>query len=87
MQIWDLSDPNGKGYLNKAGFFVALKLVSLAQSGKEINVLSTTIDVPPPKMVNIYLIHCIINHPMVQFSYKQYCWKKVAKFQDESFKV
>ncbi|XP_075216266.1 epidermal growth factor receptor pathway substrate 15 isoform X2 [Lycorma delicatula] len=49
-KIWDLSDPNGKGYLNKAGFFVALKLVSLAQSGKEVNVLSTTTDVPPPKM-------------------------------------
>lgn len=49
-KIWDLSDPNGKGYLNKPGFFVALKLVSLAQAGREVNILNTLVDVPPPKM-------------------------------------
>ncbi|XP_069682063.1 epidermal growth factor receptor substrate 15-like 1 isoform X5 [Periplaneta americana] len=49
-KIWDLSDPAGKGYLNKGGFFVALKLVSLAQSGKEVNMVNITTDVPPPKM-------------------------------------
>ncbi|XP_039277256.1 epidermal growth factor receptor substrate 15-like 1 isoform X3 [Nilaparvata lugens] len=49
-KIWDLSDPNGKGYLNKPGFFVALKLVSLAQAGREVNILNTLLDIPPPKM-------------------------------------
>lgn len=50
-QIWDLADPNGKGYLNKSGFFVALKLVSLAQAGRDVNVGNILIDTPPPKMV------------------------------------
>jgi len=49
-KVWDLSDPAGKGYLNKGGFFVALKLVSLAQTGKEVNMVNITADVPPPKM-------------------------------------
>jgi epidermal growth factor receptor substrate 15 len=50
-KVWDLSDPAGKGYLNKGGFFVALKLVSLAQTGKDVNMVNITADVPPPKMV------------------------------------
>ncbi|XP_021923075.1 epidermal growth factor receptor substrate 15-like 1 isoform X3 [Zootermopsis nevadensis] len=52
-KVWDLSDPAGKGYLNKGGFFVALKLVSLAQSGKEVNMVNITADVPPPKMGDV----------------------------------
>ncbi|XP_040163348.1 epidermal growth factor receptor substrate 15-like 1 isoform X1 [Anopheles arabiensis] len=36
-RIWDLSDPNGKGFLTKEGFFVSLKLIGLAQEGSEIN--------------------------------------------------
>ncbi|EDW73930.2 uncharacterized protein Dwil_GK21653, isoform B [Drosophila willistoni] len=36
-RIWDLSDPNGKGFLDKPGFFVALKLVSLSQAGLVAN--------------------------------------------------
>ncbi|XP_035793898.1 epidermal growth factor receptor substrate 15-like 1 isoform X3 [Anopheles albimanus] len=34
-RIWDLSDPGGKGFLTKEGFFVALKLIGLAQEGLE----------------------------------------------------
>lgn len=49
-KVWDLSDPNGKGYLNKAGFFVALKLVSLAQAGKDLNITNVSLDMLPPKM-------------------------------------
>lgn len=51
-KVWDLSDPAGKGYLNKGGFFVALKLVSLAQTGNDVNMVNITADVPPPKMVS-----------------------------------
>uniref|UniRef100_A0A182QEQ7 Epidermal growth factor receptor substrate 15-like 1 n=1 Tax=Anopheles farauti TaxID=69004 RepID=A0A182QEQ7_9DIPT len=36
-RIWDLSDPTGKGFLSKEGFFVALKLIGLAQEGSEMN--------------------------------------------------
>ena len=35
-QIWDLSDPGGQGFLDKAGLFVAVKLVSLSQANREI---------------------------------------------------
>ncbi|XP_067001966.2 epidermal growth factor receptor substrate 15-like 1 isoform X2 [Anabrus simplex] len=52
-KVWDLSDPAGKGYLNKDGFFVALKLVSLAQSGREVSMVNITSDTPPPKMGDV----------------------------------
>ena len=35
-QIWDLSDPDGRGYLDKTGVFVACKLVALCQSNREL---------------------------------------------------
>lgn len=50
-QIWDLSDPQGKGYLDKNGFFTALKLVSLAQNGIEINMVNIGKEMIPPDMV------------------------------------
>ncbi|KAG7301169.1 hypothetical protein JYU34_014017 [Plutella xylostella] len=49
-KIWDLSDPTGKGYLDKAGLFVALKLVALAQAGRDINMSNIHADAPPPKV-------------------------------------
>lgn len=53
-QIWDLSDPTGKGYLDKSGLFVALKLVALAQSGDTINMSNIFNELPnPPKVVSI----------------------------------
>lgn len=54
-KIWDLSDPAGKGCLNKQGFFVALKLCALAQAGRGISMDNITADVPHPKMVIISL--------------------------------
>jgi len=35
-KVWDLSDPDGRGYLDKTGVFVACKLVALSQSGREL---------------------------------------------------
>ncbi|XP_022228793.2 epidermal growth factor receptor substrate 15-like 1 isoform X2 [Drosophila obscura] len=50
-RIWDLSDPNGKGFLDKPGFFVALKLVSLSQAGQVANMNNIYVDtVNPPKV-------------------------------------
>ena len=37
-KIWDLSDPDGNGYLDKTGVFVACKLVALSQANREITV-------------------------------------------------
>ncbi|XP_018562932.1 epidermal growth factor receptor substrate 15-like 1 [Anoplophora glabripennis] len=54
-KIWDLSDPDGRGSLDKAGMFVALKLVALVQDGKDLNISNVTMDVPPPKMGDISL--------------------------------
>lgn len=51
-KIWDLSDPGGRGCLDKAGMFVALKLVALVQNGKDLSIANVNVDVPPPKMVN-----------------------------------
>lgn len=50
-RIWDLSDPGGRGSLDKAGMFVALKLVALVQSGKDLSINNLNEDVPPPNMV------------------------------------
>jgi epidermal growth factor receptor substrate 15 len=52
-QIWDLSDPNGKGYLDKLGVFVGLKLVAFAQNGRDVSMSSILDDsVPEPEMVS-----------------------------------
>lgn len=48
--IWDLSDPNGLGYLDKKSFFVALKLVSMVQNGKEPNYQDIKSSLPPPNI-------------------------------------
>ncbi|CAG2189399.1 EPS15 [Mytilus edulis] len=49
-QIWDLSDPTGKGYLEKPGFYVALKLVALSQSNQDLNLQNLIIDAPQPNV-------------------------------------
>ncbi|KAM7345611.1 epidermal growth factor receptor pathway substrate 15 isoform 2-T6 [Cochliomyia hominivorax] len=53
-RVWDLSDPNGKGYLDKTGFYVALKLVSLAQHGHVYNMNNIYMDTErPPKVCDL----------------------------------
>ncbi|KGL73091.1 Epidermal growth factor receptor substrate 15-like 1, partial [Tinamus guttatus] len=48
-KIWDLADPEGKGYLDKQGFYVALRLVACAQNGHDVNLSNLSLTVPPPK--------------------------------------
>ncbi|NXL72150.1 EP15R factor, partial [Leptocoma aspasia] len=48
-KIWDLADPEGKGYLDKQGFYVALRLVACAQNGHDVTLSSLNLTVPPPK--------------------------------------
>ncbi|NXU59628.1 EP15R factor, partial [Turnix velox] len=48
-KIWDLADPEGKGYLDKQGFYIALRLVACAQNGHDVNLSSLNLTVPPPK--------------------------------------
>ncbi|XP_060737541.1 epidermal growth factor receptor substrate 15 isoform X2 [Tachysurus vachellii] len=47
-KIWDLSDSECKGFLNKQQFFVALRLVACAQNGLEVAYKSLSVAVPPP---------------------------------------
>uniref|UniRef100_A0A8B9HA35 EH domain-containing protein n=1 Tax=Astyanax mexicanus TaxID=7994 RepID=A0A8B9HA35_ASTMX len=53
-KIWDLSDPERKGFLDKRGFFIALRLVASAQSGNDVSQhsLSQTVSIPAPKFTH-----------------------------------
>ncbi|XP_061456598.1 epidermal growth factor receptor substrate 15-like 1 isoform X2 [Rhineura floridana] len=48
-KIWDLADPEGKGFLDKQGFFIALKLVACAQSSHDVALANLSLTLPPPK--------------------------------------
>jgi epidermal growth factor receptor substrate 15 len=48
--IWTLSDSDGKGHLDRKGFYVSLKLVSLAQYGCPLDLSAIQSEVGPPKM-------------------------------------
>ncbi|ESO06438.1 hypothetical protein HELRODRAFT_64374, partial [Helobdella robusta] len=50
--IWDLADPQGRGFLDKQGFYVALKLIAVVQSGREVDAKYLTLDLPPPSFPN-----------------------------------
>jgi epidermal growth factor receptor substrate 15 len=54
-EIWDLADPTGKGYLDRHGFYVNLKLVALAQSNQEVKLDNLTVPAPPPKLVKMLI--------------------------------
>merc|ERR1711953_172170 len=47
-KIWDLSDPNGKGFLDKAGMFVACKMVALVQSDTPLTIDDARFQCPAP---------------------------------------
>ncbi|KAG9350688.1 hypothetical protein JZ751_024577 [Albula glossodonta] len=51
-KIWDLADPDGKGFLDKQGFYVALRLVACAQNGQDVSLSSLNLTVPPPKFMD-----------------------------------
>ncbi|XP_055690639.1 epidermal growth factor receptor substrate 15-like 1 isoform X2 [Lutzomyia longipalpis] len=53
-RIWDLSDPQGRGFLDKNGFYTALKLVALAQEGETIAMKNIYMETRnPPKVGDI----------------------------------
>ncbi|KAJ3595343.1 hypothetical protein NHX12_004647 [Muraenolepis orangiensis] len=48
-KIWELADSERKGYLDKRGFFIALRLVASAQSGNNISLNNLNQTLAPPK--------------------------------------
>ncbi|XP_061550248.1 epidermal growth factor receptor substrate 15-like 1 isoform X2 [Phycodurus eques] len=48
-KIWDLADSERKGYLDKRGFFIALRLVASAQAGHNVSLSNLTQTEAPPK--------------------------------------
>ncbi|XP_061895286.1 epidermal growth factor receptor substrate 15 isoform X2 [Entelurus aequoreus] len=48
-KIWDLADAEGKGFLNKQQFFIAVRLVACAQNGLEVALKSLNVAVPSPR--------------------------------------
>lgn len=40
-----MSDPQGKGALDKSGIFLALKLITLAQTGKDVSLANAVADI------------------------------------------
>eukprot|EP00118_Oscarella_pearsei_P005388 m.24758 g.24758 ORF g.24758 m.24758 type:complete len:166 (+) comp28675_c0_seq2:1049-1546(+) len=50
-KIWNLCDPTASGFVDKQGFFVALKLIALAQNGRDVSLASLSQIVPPPELV------------------------------------
>jgi len=40
-----MSDPQGKGYLDKSGLFMSLKLITLAQTGKDVSMPNALQDI------------------------------------------
>ncbi len=50
--IWELSDPTGKGYLDRQAFYFALKFVALAQSSQEVKIENLNHSTPAPKLVS-----------------------------------
>ncbi|XP_003741798.1 epidermal growth factor receptor substrate 15-like 1 [Galendromus occidentalis] len=51
--IWELADPERKGFLDRYGFFVALKLIALAQSGVSPSTAALyQTETPAPRLQN-----------------------------------
>ncbi|XP_030015316.1 epidermal growth factor receptor substrate 15-like 1 isoform X3 [Sphaeramia orbicularis] len=48
-KIWDLADSERKGYLDKRGFFIALRLVASAQGGNDISLNNLNQALAAPK--------------------------------------
>ncbi|XP_051163488.1 epidermal growth factor receptor substrate 15-like 1 isoform X2 [Leptopilina boulardi] len=64
-KIWDMADPQSRGYLDKPGFFVALKLCALAQQAYELNMININLEILPPKMGDLPKIQPIPQKPVV----------------------
>uniref|UniRef100_A0A8C4X1U5 Epidermal growth factor receptor pathway substrate 15 n=1 Tax=Eptatretus burgeri TaxID=7764 RepID=A0A8C4X1U5_EPTBU len=59
-KIWDMADPDGKGYLDRQGFFVALGLVACAQNGLDLSLGNLSLPVPLPNFTEEKERFCLI---------------------------
>ncbi|CAF0806425.1 unnamed protein product [Didymodactylos carnosus] len=60
--IWGLADPNGKGYLDRHAFYIALKFVALAQNNLQLNYDNLYQELPPPNLGEIpQSVHMLVD--------------------------
>uniref|UniRef100_A0A3P9H5D2 Epidermal growth factor receptor pathway substrate 15 like 1 n=1 Tax=Oryzias latipes TaxID=8090 RepID=A0A3P9H5D2_ORYLA len=52
-KIWDLADSDRKGFLDKKGFFIALRLVASAQAGNDVSLSNLSQSAAVPKFVSV----------------------------------
>ncbi|XP_041847999.1 epidermal growth factor receptor substrate 15-like 1 isoform X2 [Melanotaenia boesemani] len=52
-KIWELADSDRKGYLDKRGFFIALRLVASAQGGNDISLNNINQSLAAPKFRDV----------------------------------
>ncbi|XP_031721164.1 epidermal growth factor receptor substrate 15-like 1 isoform X3 [Anarrhichthys ocellatus] len=69
-KIWDLADSERKGYLDRRGFFIAVRLVASAQSGNDISLhnLNQHLAAPKFKDTNSPLLSVSTTGPDLQWA-------------------
>ncbi|XP_071346900.1 epidermal growth factor receptor substrate 15-like 1 isoform X3 [Trachinotus anak] len=80
-KIWDLADSERRGYLDKRGFFIALRLVASAQGGNDIslNNLNQNLAAPKFKDTNSPLLRASMAAPDSQWAIRP---DEKGKFED-----
>ena len=63
LQIWDLSDHEGQGFLDKKGLFIACKLVALSQANRELLLESILDESPAPNFGDLTAPGAKVNNP------------------------
>lgn len=81
-KIWDMADPQSRGFLDKSGLFVALKLCALAQTGKDLNMSNLSLELSPPKMVNLDVYMLLLLKQILRYSFSLTSGRHLSSTED-----